>query len=102
MNIEFKKVSEFHRGILFALLKDAYSYHSEIERTCGSDWQNGDNFFFDHLHLADKCGFITTLHGEAIGFISWNPSQSPEYVELGNNCIKTKWIRKITASRGHS
>lgn len=90
MNIEFKKVSGFNRGILFTLLKDAYSFDRRYEEKCHSDWQDFDNFFFDHLQIADKCGFITTLNDEAIGFVSWDPRNMPEYAEIGHNCIASK------------
>lgn len=90
MSIEFKKVSEFNRGILFKLLKDAYSFDYRYEQSCNSDWQEFDDFFFDNLHIADKYGFITTLNDEAIGFASWDPRNMPEYAEIGHNCIASK------------
>ena len=91
MNIEFKKVSDFNRGVLFELLKDAYSFDCRYEQNCNSDWQVFDNFFFDNLQIADKYGFITTLNNEAIGFISWDPRNMPEYAEIGFNCIASKY-----------
>jgi ribosomal protein S18 acetylase RimI-like enzyme len=90
MKIEFKKVSDFNRGILFELLKDGYSFDQRYEQNCSSDWQTFDNFFFDNLQIADKYGFITTLNDEAIGFISWDPRNMPEYAEIGFNCIASK------------
>jgi ribosomal protein S18 acetylase RimI-like enzyme len=36
-------------------------------------------------------GFITTLNDEAIGFIVWDPRNIPEYVEIGHNCIASKY-----------
>lgn len=90
MNIEFKKVSDFKRGSLYELLKDAYSFDCRYEQSCDSDWKNFDNFFFDNLQIADKYGFITTLNSEAIGFISWDPRNIPDYVQIGYNCISSK------------
>lgn len=90
MNIEFRKVSDFKRGTLFELLKDAYSFECRYEQNCGSDWQEFDDFFYDNLHIADKYGFITTLNGEAIGFVSWDPRNMPEYAIIGHNCISSK------------
>ena len=90
MSIKFKKVSDFNRGILFELLTDAYSFDSKYEQICSSDWQDFDDFFFDNLHIADKCGFITTFNDEAIGFVSWDPRKMPEYAEIGHNCIASK------------
>ena len=39
----------------------------------------------------DKYGFITVLDGEPIGHISWDPRHKPDYVEIGHNCIVTKY-----------
>lgn len=90
MSIKFKKISDFNRGILLELLIDAYSYDCNIEKRCNSDWISCDNFFFDNLHIADKCGFIATLNDEAIGFVVWDPRNIPEYAEIGHNCIASK------------
>jgi ribosomal protein S18 acetylase RimI-like enzyme len=90
MSIKFKKVSCFNRGILFELLKDAYSFDCRYEHNCSFDWQAFDNFFFGNLKIADKYGFITTLNDEAIGFISWDPRNMPEYAEIGFNGIASK------------
>lgn len=87
MEIEFKKVSEFNRGIIYELLKNAYSFNDNCERCWGSDWKEFDDFFFDNLHIADRYGFITTYNHEAIGLASWNPTKMPEYTEIGHNCI---------------
>jgi ribosomal protein S18 acetylase RimI-like enzyme len=91
MNIKFKKVSEFKRGTLFELLKDAYSFDLRYEQSCNDDWQAFDNFFFDNLQIADKYGFITTLNDMAIGFVSWDPRHIPDYAEIGHNCIASKY-----------
>lgn len=90
MNIKFKKVSNFNRGILNELLIDAYSFDCRFKESCGSDWQDFDNFFFSNLQIADKYGFITTLNDEAIGFVSWDPRNMPVYAEIGYNCIASK------------
>ncbi|OPA79081.1 GNAT family N-acetyltransferase [Paenibacillus selenitireducens] len=90
MSIEFKKVSDFNRGILFELLTDAYSFDCRYKQSCNSDWQDFENFFFDNLQIADKYGFITTLNDEAIGFVFWDPRNMPEYAEIGHNCIASK------------
>lgn len=90
MSLEFRKVSDFHRGILFELLKDAYSFDCRYEQSCYSDWYAFDNFFFDNLQIADKYGFITSVNDEAVGFISWDPRNMPEYAEIGFNCIVSK------------
>lgn len=87
MGIEFKKVSSFQQGILFELLKDAYAFDCRYEQSCLAEWREFDNFFFDNPPIADKYGFITTLHDEAVGFVSWDPRNLPEVAEIGHNCI---------------
>ncbi|MCB2357253.1 GNAT family N-acetyltransferase (plasmid) [Clostridium estertheticum] len=41
--------------------------------------------------MTDECGFITTLNGTLIGSICWDPRKMPEYIEIGHNCIATKY-----------
>jgi len=41
--------------------------------------------------VADECGFITTLNDTPIGFICWDPRHIPKYIEIGHNCILTKY-----------
>lgn len=90
MGITFEKISSFKRGILLELLTDAYSFDSRYKEAWFSNWQDFDQFFFDHPEIADTCGFITALNGEPIGFVSWDPRNRPEYMEIGHNCIALK------------
>jgi ribosomal protein S18 acetylase RimI-like enzyme len=90
MPAEFKKINEFSHGILVELLADAYSFNVNIEKAFKDKWIEDDRFFFDNLHIADKCCFITVLEDEAIGFIAWDPRNMPEYAIIGDNCIVSK------------
>jgi ribosomal protein S18 acetylase RimI-like enzyme len=90
MSIEFQKISNFNQGKLLELLTDAYSFDFKYEQNCKSDWKTFDDFFFNNLHIADTCGFITTLNDEAIGFVTWDPRNMPAYAEIGHNCIISK------------
>lgn len=92
--IEFKKPSEFPRGTLYNQLVDAYSFNDECEKAWDTSWKEYDNYFYDNLDIADKYSFITVLDGEPIGHISWNPRHKPDYVEIGYNCIITKYKGK--------
>ncbi|WP_302453464.1 N-acetyltransferase, partial [Victivallis vadensis] len=91
MPLEFRKISEFRRGTLAALLTDAYSFDCRCAQYWSADWREFDDFFFEHLQIADRYGFITVLDGEAIGLASWDPRHRPEYVEIGHNCIAAKY-----------
>ena len=90
-NIKFRKFSEFQRGIICELLKDGYSFESRYEMDCMTNWKEWDDFFYNNLQIADECGFITTLNDTPIGFICWDPRHIPEYIEIGHNCILTKY-----------
>lgn len=91
MGLEYRKFSEFQRGILFELLQDSYSYEPRYERDWCENWKETDSFFYDHLQIADECGFITVLNGVPIGFICWDPRNIPEYMEIGHNCIASAY-----------
>lgn len=91
MNVKFKEPSEFKKGTLYGLLKNAYSFDSNYEKYFNQNWIDFDNFFFENPKIADKYGFITVLDDKPIGLISWNPQHSPDYVEIGHNCIATEY-----------
>ncbi|MBR3771878.1 MAG: GNAT family N-acetyltransferase [Clostridium sp.] len=94
MNIQFHKFSEFPRGTIYKLLEDAYSCDDRWKQVFEENWLESDKFFYDNLDIADKYGFVTTLDGEPIGHISWDPRHQPEYVEIGHNCIATRYKGK--------
>ena len=77
MDVAFKRFSDFQRGTMYELLKDAYAFESRYERDWDGEWKKADAFFYENLHIADECGFITTLDHTAIGFICWEPPVSP-------------------------
>lgn len=87
MDIEFRKITEFPRGTLAALLKEGYSFEPKFERDFHKQWQEFDDFFYDNPRIAEFSGFMTVLDGKPIGFVSWNPSKLPELTEVGHNCI---------------
>ena len=92
--IEFKKISDFPKGTLYNQLVDAYSFDDECKKVWNTSWKEYDDYFYDNLDIADKYSFITVLDGEPIGHISWDLRHRPDYVEIGHNCILTKYKRK--------
>ena len=89
--VEFKRISEFPSGTLYNQLVDAYSFNDEFKKVWDAMWKEYDDFFYSNLDIADKYAFITVLDGEPIGHISWNPRHRPDYVEIGHNCIITRY-----------
>ena len=53
-------------------------------------WQ----FFYDNPEIAEKYGLVTCIDGEPIGFVTWDPRNRPEYVEIGHNGIREKYKRQ--------
>ena len=94
MTITFEPVSAFPAGTLASLLRDAYSFDARYGLFFGADWEEADRFFYTHLQIADRCGFITVCGETPIGFVSWDPRGLPDTVILGHNCIATRYKGK--------
>ena len=73
MDLEFKELTDFGRGLMFDILKDAYAFEEQYAACWEANWRETDDFFYDHPDIADRYGFVTCLAGEPIGFISWDP-----------------------------
>ena len=91
MDIEFRKFTDFTRGIMHDILKDAYSFDERYAACWEENWRQADNFFFDNPDIADRYGFMTCYQDEPIGFICWDPRNRPEYVEIGYNGIRSQY-----------
>lgn len=90
--IKFEKISSFKKGTLYSLLVDAYSFDQNCIKYWDKMWKEYDEYFYSNLtNIADKYGFITTVDGTIVGSISWNPRKLPDYVEIGHNCIASKY-----------
>ena len=89
MCFEFRPITAFPRGTLYALLCDAYAFDPRWAQHYAQDWQSFDDFFFEHPSIAASCGFITVLDGAPIGLMSWDPRALPAYVQLGHNGISS-------------
>lgn len=93
--IEFKKISEFPKGTLYYQLVDAYSFNDNCKKNWDSMWKEYDEFLYSNLkNIGDKYCFVTVLDGIPIGHISWDPRNRPDYVQIGHNCILTKYKGK--------
>lgn len=64
MDIEFRKFTDYNRGIMYEILKDAYSFDERCAICWDENWKQSDAFFFDNPDIADKYGFITCYKGE--------------------------------------
>ena len=92
--LEFKKFSDFPRETMYDILCDAYSYDNRNKSIWDSNWKEADAFFYENPEIADKYGMVTCLDSEPIGFVTWDPRNQPEYVEIGHNGIREKYKGK--------
>ena len=92
--LEFRKFSEFPRGTLYDILQDAYSYDSRNKELWDENWHESDEFFYDNPEIADNYGLVTCIDNYPIGFVTWDPRNIPEYVEIGHNGIRSAYKRK--------
>jgi ribosomal protein S18 acetylase RimI-like enzyme len=92
--MEFVKFSEYGKGTLSSLLKDAYSSDKKITEVHKKDWKIFDAFVYDNLKFMDNCGFISLEDFKPIGFMSWDPRGLPDHVEIGHNCIARDFKRR--------
>ena len=89
--VEFMKITDFPRGTLYDILIDAYSYDPRNRQIWNANWKETDDFFYNNPDIADKYGLVTCLDGKPIGFVTWDPRNRPEYVEIGHNGIREEY-----------
>ena len=66
--IEYKSFTDFPRGAMYAILKDAYSYDNRNKEVWDDNWKESDDFFYDNPEIARKYGLVTCIDGNPIGF----------------------------------
>lgn len=89
--VEFRKFTEFPRGTMYDILRDAYSFDVRNQKIWDENWHESDDFFYDNPHIADSCGLVTCVDGSPIGFVTWDPRNAPGYVEIGHNGIRSAY-----------
>ena len=89
--IEFKSFIDFPRGTMYEILKDAYSFDSRNKEIWDDNWKKSDDFFYYNPEIARKYSLVTCIDGVPIGFVTWDPRNIPDYVEIGNNGIREKY-----------
>ena len=78
---------------MYDILQDAYSFDKRNKEIWDENWKESDNFFYDNPHIAEKYGLVTCLDGKPVGFVTWDPRNRPDYVEIGHNGIREKYKR---------
>ncbi|MBE5783403.1 MAG: GNAT family N-acetyltransferase [Clostridiales bacterium] len=79
---------------MYDILQDAYSFDPRNQAVWQENWQESDAFFYDNPEIADRYGLVTCIDGYPIGFVTWDPRNCPDYVEIGHNGIRSAYKRK--------
>ncbi|HEX2908368.1 MAG TPA: GNAT family N-acetyltransferase [Phototrophicaceae bacterium] len=89
--LQFKKFGDHHPGQLFSLLYRSYADYLKADpgrqAAWPADWKQYDQDVFAYPDTVGKCGFVTWLDNQIIGFASWDPRQFPALGIIGHNCI---------------
>ena len=59
-----------------------------------NEFRDRGDFFYDNPEIAEKYGLVTCMDREPIGFVTWDPRNRLEYVEIGQNGIREKYKRQ--------
>lgn len=86
--LKFKAFSNFKPGLIYNLLTKSYALllTNEEKFDQHKKFQDADTFFFSNIQRADRCGFVSVLEKQPIGFSCWDPRERPIAI-IGHNCI---------------
>ena len=84
------KLSDTEPSIIYKALCTSYQGWEDISKW-ESDWKQFDKEIHEFPDTIGNSGFGTFLGNVFIGFISWDPRQSPSYVIVGHNCVLPKY-----------
>lgn len=87
VSLTIARFDHLERGEILQLLMDSYSKDPRLVARYSRDWEEFDTFVFNNLDIMNRCGFVTLHHEQPSGFISWDPRQLPNSIEIGHNCI---------------
>ena len=73
------------------MLYDAYSASADLVSRYKKDWQEFDTFVFENPDFMNDNGFVSLENKSPVGFMSWDPRQLPDFIEIGHNCIITMY-----------
>jgi GNAT superfamily N-acetyltransferase len=92
MDIRFTTPTEHQPGMVFTLLKQAWTpfWDPKLEETI----RQFDSDVVKHPHTVGACAFVTCLGSEPVGMASYDPRQKPERGLIGWNCVVPKYQRK--------
>jgi GNAT superfamily N-acetyltransferase len=99
MRLEFAGLETCSQGKLAEMLLQSYApLLSQLPMESGLKLRRGWDEFDCEVHGAPdtvgRCGFLTVVDGEPIGFGSWDPRGWPESGRVGHNCVRPEYQRR--------
>ena len=73
------------------MLIESYAPAKEIVLREEQAWKEFDQSVFENPETIGKCGFVSSLENEPVGFASWDPRNLPEFALVGHDCILPKF-----------
>ena len=65
---------------------------SKIEEICFPNTEAATkNSLEERIKAFKESFFVVEINNEVIGLVIWDPRNMPEYMEIGHNCIKSKY-----------
>ncbi len=96
--IEFISTTGFERGTIYKLLCESYAGLLESKPRFADEykmsWKKADDDIFGRPDTIRRCTLISTVNGEPIGLVSWDPRKCPREGIIGQNCILPSWRGK--------
>ena len=99
MSLAFAAFAQCPRGALADVLLQAYApLLKEVSPQAAVElrqsWQEFDREVHEAAETVGRCGFLTVVGGELIGFGSWDPRGGPKMGRVGHNCVRPEWQRR--------
>ena len=99
MSLAFTAFDQRPQGTLAEILLQSYApllkeVSPETEAELRRSWQEFDRVAYEAVETVGRCGFLTFVDGELVGFGSWDPRAWPEMGRVGHNCVRPNWQRR--------
>ena len=93
MKILFNDVSVYTEGLISSLLEQGYKGISITTENDRQDFMQFDKDVAKHPQWIGRYVFFTTMDGEPVGFVSFDPRQKPTAI-IGHNTISPEFKGK--------
>jgi GNAT superfamily N-acetyltransferase len=99
MRLTFAAFDQCKPGALAEMLLQRYAsllrqVSPETAVELRRSWQEFDRAVHEASETVGRCGFLSFVDSELVGFGSWDPRAWPEVGRVGHNCVRPDWQRR--------